>query len=327
MPLEVPVRFRGDELTDLIVLAIARRITKKAPFSDFGNAKIAKVVYDVADQLDLPITRSWYKFGTYVWSDYATSSRLLEFQNHDESNPEISYTIELSRAKDKETFSAIEKIVSKHKMLGMSLSAFLDELYERAPPKYRGLYKSHRKVLMRMQRIAKSLEHDDEIPEPQFLNASRDITAFQKEMFAFEDRSEMVEMVIDYTNLLEDLIVKYDELLDNDMALKSFVPFFAEVYRSYSDEIWAFPPSIITIETVKGENQDVVTASRNKHLAQLEDYVRKPIEMREQAFGQGFYPAQSEILHSQEKLERLIGSAEGTFKDHFTKAIWPLNQE
>ena len=319
------MRSRGDELADLTVYAIARRISKKAPFSDFGRAKIAKVVYDVADQLDLPITRSWYKFGTYVWSDYVASSRLLEFRDFDESDPRILSTVELARVKDSDTFSEIERIVSKHKMLDMSLSAFLDELYEKAPPKYRRLYKSHKKVLWRMRRISETLEHENEIPEPQLLNASRDITSFQKEMFVFEDRSEMIDMVIDYTNFLEDLIVKYDEILDDDKALRSFVPFFTEAYKVYSEEIWAFPPSIIAIETVKGEKEDAVKTGRSRHLARLPEYVGRPNNMRERAFNEGLYPSESNILHSQQKLEKLVGSDERTFKEHFIKAIRELD--
>jgi hypothetical protein len=327
VPVEVPVRFRGDELTDLIVYAIASRLTEKPPFSDLGNAKIAKIVYDVADKLDLPITRSWYKFGTYVWSDYANLPRMKVFQNQPGSDLEASYTIQLSQTKDKDTFDEIEKIVSKHKMLGMSLSAFLDELYEKAPSKYRGLYRSHREVLMRLQRITKALEYDKEFPVPQFTGLSRDITGFQKEMFAFEDRPEMVDMVIDYTNFLEDLVVKYDEIFSDNRALRDFIPFFSDAYKCYSDDIWSFPPSVIAIETVKGENEDIVKANRSKHLTEISNYLGKSSEMREAAFLLGFFPSQSEILQSQAKLVKQLGSGEEALVEDFVRTVRQPDQE
>jgi hypothetical protein len=147
VPLEVPVRSREDELVDLIVYAISRAVSEKEPPSDFGSTKIAKLVYDIAEEHDLPIPRSWYMFGTYVWSEYASGARLNEFQSSDHSDPSAQHTISLSKTRDKELFENILESVMKHRMLAMSLSDFLDGLYAKAPKKYRGLYQTHRKVL------------------------------------------------------------------------------------------------------------------------------------------------------------------------------------
>lgn len=319
-----PVWSKEDELVDLIVYAISQAVSDREEADDFGNTKIAKIAYDVADALDLDITRSWYMFGTYVWSDNATKARMEEFQTLDEDDPQIRRTIEQALGDERELYEQMVEIVSKHPMLEMTLSQFLDQLYEKAPSRYRGLYKSHKRILRRMRNIVSSLSSPDS--EPQYINASREITAFQKEMMVFNDLPDMVDMVLDYTNLLEDLIVKYDSILENPDQLSAFIPFFKEMYDEYRNEIWTFPPSLIAVETVKGEREEEVKEDREKHLKKLPSYYERAQDRREDAYLKGFYPTDDEVQRYQKVLVKLVGADEEILKDYFAGTVRLVNR-
>ena len=98
-----------DRLTDLIVYAISRAIEKQEFPRHLGNAKITKIVYDVAESLELPITRSWYKFGTYVWTDYAKEDRLNQFLGKNLPSTDIQGTISLAQRREKKNLTGFRK--------------------------------------------------------------------------------------------------------------------------------------------------------------------------------------------------------------------------
>jgi hypothetical protein len=323
---ETPIQSREDQLVDLVLYAISKALRVREPLGDFGNTKIAKVVYDVAETMELPITRSWYMFGTYVWSDLVTEARMSEFWEPALSGLGIRHTVDLAGTSERKTFSQMETVVKEHALLfDLSLSDFLDRLYDRAPRQYQRVYKTHRKVLERFRNIASPFP--DAMPTPQFLNGSRDITAFQKEMLVFDDMPDMVDLVIEFTSFMEDLMVKYDESLDDAGALGHLVSFFRDAYDYYRNHIWTFPPSVITRETVTGERQDAIREDRRSHLAKLGRYLDKPASLREEAFLAGFYPSRNEVLRSQEKLSQLLGNEERTLKEYFVRTLESASRE
>jgi len=323
--LRAPLDSKEDQLVDLVIYAISRATRDREPLGRLGNTKIAKIVYDVAERLDLPITRSWYMFGTYVWPDNATEERLRAFSASEPADF-VKVTQESARSDLKEEFQAIESEVEKQPlMFEMALSPFLDRLYEKAPRPYKGVYQSHKKVLERVWRIVEPRSED--FPSPQFRNGSKEITAFQKEMLAFHDRPNMVRLVVDYTTLMEDLMVKYDESLDDASTLNRITGYFKQVYNDYTESIWTFPPSVVAIRTLKGPRAEEKKVERVEHLANVDDYLGKAEDLREEAFMQGLYPNETEVLHSQGKLIPDLGTDEKTVRDYFLSTLEPATKD
>ena len=285
-----------------------------------------KVIFDVAEKLELPVTRSWYMYGSYVWSDYATESRMNDFWSIPESDPSIKDTIEQARTAKKDLFAQIKRLVEDHElMLDIPLSDFLDKLYERAPRRYRNVYKTHKKVLLRFRSISELSRSC--IPEPQLLKCSRDITAFQKEMLVFNEFPDMVDLVIEHTSFMEDLMVRFDESLDEPVRLQSLISFFKDAYEAYRNKTWTFPPSLITIENITGDNKETVIETRKRHMSQLPYYMDLPDIWREKAFSGNFYPSYEGILESQKKLAVNSGNSERFLKEYFTRQREPAARQ
>ena len=159
------------------------------------------------------------------------------------------------------------------------------------------------------------------------MNASRDITAFHKEMMVFDDRPEMVDMVIDYTSLLEDLIVKYDFLFNDNKPLEEILSLFNRTYDRYRYTIWTFPPSVITLETLKEEEGSTVRSGRLAHLTEVSRHLDEAECVREEAFRTDLYPSSSEVDSYQSQLAKNLGTSESALRKYFAGSFETTHQE
>jgi len=81
-------------------------------------------------------------------------------------------------------------------MLREDISEFLTRLYRRDAPKgFGSLYLANKSVVDACDKIVDSIWKGD--PIPQFLSFSKKITDLHKALFHFQDRDEMIDLVID----------------------------------------------------------------------------------------------------------------------------------
>lgn len=305
---------REDQLVDLIVFAISqelRRDYRKA----ISDTRIAKIVYDVADELNLPITRSWYKFGTYVWwSDYAKENRLKQYLGVLEAPPDLQLTIGAANRREKSLYDKILDIVGRHRlMLHQDLNEFLVHLYKKeAPPGFGPVYLGNKKLIDKLDRILDSVWSGDTVPR--FKDISKDITDFHKSLFYFEDQPDLIDLVIDGTSLLEDLLVTYETNLSDSARLKELAKFFKPIYEFYKDKVWAFPASVFTIRSAIGERSDAVKEDRSRYLSEIPQYRDEVSSMSDRALALGFYPSRAEIDLIQSQLAKSIAGDEKTLR-------------
>ncbi|MBN1677436.1 MAG: hypothetical protein JW880_02750 [Candidatus Thermoplasmatota archaeon] len=311
----MPVRSRENELVDLVLLALSRR-AKAMDLRPAGwSTRISKTTFFVAKELDLPITRSWFKFGAHVWADNATETRLCQFMGLTEPDPSINMTIDYAKSEGKSVFRQIQEVIDKHEfILTSSTSKILDWLYfNEAPKEYRGIYRSHKKVMDRIDKILDSIWQVD--ASCQYANAAEEITHFHEEMLYFQDRQDMVDLVIDSTSLLESLLIHYESNLDNYDPLKKLAKFLDSFYRGfYLADVWKFPASAITLETVVGENADSVRIGLGGYLNRVEAYRNELDDWTEKAYTEGCYPSKLEIEDIQKRLSSRLSSDTSSLK-------------
>lgn len=320
--LDTTVRSSEDQVVDLIVFAISRFVEENEVKKPIGETKIAKIVYRTAEDLQLPVTRSWFKFGAYVWPQFDLEEHYNQFLGKLTTPMTVRGTIEKAIQEDRELFRRIEDTVSDQSVVFESdVSEFLDWLYSNeAPKEYRPLYKSHKKVLDRFEKVFTAVNSG--FPTFQFLPASREMTDFHRRLLRFQDKPDMVDLVMETTALLEDLLVTYESNLDNHAKLLELVKFLRVLYSDfYLKYVWTFPASVITIETIDGPRKLNITEERNGYLKSLPRYFDRLSEFSKKAFEGGLYPSKPEILALQDRLSKNLGSDENALRTVFAESV------
>jgi hypothetical protein len=314
-PLEVPVRSRENELVDLILLALSRNAAENGLHPIGWQTRIVKTAYYVAEELDLPITRSWFKFGAYVWTENAKEDRLNQFLGVLEPDPSINQIIEYAETDGREVYQSIRQVIDQNDfILKSNTSELLDWLYQNGAPKeYRGIYKSHKKVMDRIDRTLDSIWKSD--ASYQFANAAKEITDFHKQLGYFESRPDMIDLVIDATSLLESTLMVYESNVDNYDVLRRLATFLKPLYHDfYLGDIWKFPASGITLETVEGDGAEAVKKGLSSYLNKLEIYRNELGNWTERSFIEGYYPTEADIENVQKRLSSRLSSDESILR-------------
>jgi hypothetical protein len=317
----VTARPSENQLADLTVYAISQQLRKDYRTA-ITDTRIAKILFDVAKNLDLPITRSWYKYGTYVWwSDNASEKRLKEFLGILPPTSDTNITVNLANGEMKALYDQILGLVSKHRlMLREDISSFLTELYLKEAPKGLGnLYLANKKLLDRCDKVLDSIWKND--PGPQFMIVSKEITDLHKALFNFENMKEMIDLVIDGTSLLEDMLITYETNQDDLSRLKDFAKVFEEVFNFYKDNIWTFPASAIAIRTVDGPRATQVKDNRNSYLMEAPQYRDRVSELSGAVLSKGFYPTREDIMIVQERMSKRLSSNQKALKQVFAEQL------
>lgn len=305
----MPVRSRENELVDLILLALWRCAKEKNIHPPGWKTRISKTAFLVAEELNLPITRSWFMYGAYVWAENASEERFNQFLGLSKPDPSINMTIHYAESEGKSLFEDIQEVVHKHEfILTWPTTDVLDWLYlNEAPKEYRSLYKSHKTVMDRIEKTLDSIWKAD--ASYQYANAAKEITEFHEQMLRFQDRPDMTDLVIDTTSLLESLLIVYESNLENYDTLRKLAKLLDTLYREfYLADIWKFPASAITLETVVGENAESVKNVREAYLRRVESYRDMLDGWTEKAYTEGCYPSRLEIEDVQKRLSSRLSS-------------------
>ncbi len=293
-----------DLLVEVILLAISENLDE-SHFEDdsFGDTKITKVVYDVSNNLKLPITRSWYKFGTYVWSPICKKTNLELFYKNEIPGTRKEVIIQyLERITGIDYLTVLTEVQKHAFMHDKTLNEFLNNLYSHYAPKgTRNLYKTHKKFIDRILHIYRDLP-TALYPEPQYLLLSSELTDFHKEIVKFSD-DPISDIVIDYTTHFEEIAMKIDNSLDDGIALTRICRHLESVYKKYIDDIWTLPASQIAEQTLDGpyaeikksECREIVNSAINRQI--IVD------EVRNNTINLNLFPTKYEIMSCQKRIK------------------------
>lgn len=310
-----------DQALGLIVLAVSRIVKEKGITARIGKTKIDKVAFNVARKNNLPITRSWYKYGGFVWPNFDLVNRFNEHQGTLAPSQEAQVTENLAFRTHKELFvhyyQAVEKELS---ILREEISDTLERIYaEDAPKPLRQVYLAHKKMTDRLSKVTGLVRSG--FPHPIFLNASEAITDFHRKVMHFQDKPEVVDLVIETTSLLEDLLITYEMNIENDKKLKEWVPSFEKVLDFYHKKIWALPASAMSIETLEGPRAEEMKDFCERELKSSWTLTSRLQELSEEAYEKGVYPSKSDILEIQGRIASQIGPDEEKIRTVFAETL------
>jgi len=240
-----------------------------------SNLKMHKIMYEVSEEENLPITRSWYMLGNnihereIVRSDFGV--RLLGSPKtiilDDGRSFDLPNLIEAYSELYSEFKKSIKEYIDKTNIVRTNSWEFRRWLYkEKAPKKFSRCYLSSLEYLAFLSRF-----EDDNYLKSQFI--VRDCTDVTTNIHAsvshIEEFAPFFELLVEFTDTLEDTILKCTLKVKDSSFTSSDLNFLQNQQQIFRDFVWKPFAKVISIETVKGIRKDEIIAEYSRDLQDL----------------------------------------------------------
>jgi hypothetical protein len=228
----------------LMILRDTYDILSRTPNFSFNyNAKVKlqKVVFLVADSLEIPLTRSWYRYGPYIHNENVDFEALPETLN-ETTMKEIRNAEKVFSDRQQEYTEVLSSLVPR--IFFLELHSLLTEIYTTyAPKQYKTVYLANLAIEENF-RLAKS-QTDIEID-----NFTQHFSTFASSVVGFDDMSFVYDHADEYATILDNFLIKMDRM--GEVSL----PHLRMLKSSYESILWNPISLKISINTLIGLNAE-----------------------------------------------------------------------
>lgn len=252
----------------LMILRDTHNILSHTPNFSFdynANVKLQKVVFLLADALNIPLTRSWYHFGPFVYNKNVKFEKLSYFPAilNEETRTEISEAEKIISERRENYYKQLNLLVPR--LFFMKLDDLLAEVYGKyAPAPYKPVYFSNLN-LNKDFKLAKSRVSCDEEVISRFTNNLSILTA---NLASFEDMSFMYDYADEFATTLESCLIKMSS------SGKVSIGHLGMLKATYEAAIWNPVSLKISINTLTGSNTEPVKLEQYDKLVKNEPYIK-----------------------------------------------------
>jgi len=234
-----------ETLVKMILAGLDRVLKSRKIDKDYLNeVKVHKIVYMVAEDLNLDITRSWYMRGCYVWCNKPINEYFKPYGRiYLDPSPDI--------------IDAINNVIRVLEVFSLKRQDFLKKLYEEfAPSEFRNLYIAYYDFKINYESFLRQLQQSEKLF---FIDVDSTLvsSSLSQLHMAITDTIKdhrIVDVFIQYTTLLETIALGLEEKIRNNEVTKEMVNFCQEAYEFYDNEVWKLPATEIANRTMKGRN-------------------------------------------------------------------------
>jgi len=264
-----------------MILRDILRILHTSSQQDFSQnrVKLQKIIFIVAEELDIPLTRSWYLYGGYV-------------HNADTTIPinEMTFSSEPTCDQIKNAEKLFAPVQSKYsrimdetvrKIFYTKLNTFLEEFYRtRAPEKYKPLYYNNLAIERNFELVKKFEPKTKGIIQQTLLKFSLETNEFSHYRHFAKNLSRLVLEIADssdfscfydYTNRYIDLLEDY--LVKVDLERAWFLNCLKLLKDMYEKAVWKPIALKISLKTLTGVCADKVRKKQEAILSNADSWI------------------------------------------------------
>ncbi len=290
-----------DFIVKLMMRAVAQYIKEKnLDIDNLSKTKLQKILCQTVDDLDLPITRSWYMRGEYISNPIIQKSDL---PNYYRGNGDFHLSSQY-----RDIYKLLYSVVSKSmdELWFMDINELLSRHYsQKAPGRYKKLYIANNVLLSTNKLVKESLDRhvtslldwSNAINYCYYIQASKSVSKLHVEMASKQEFEDIIDNYISLTDLLEGIFLRVDILYNSRVGLsKKVKDFLIEFNDTYYYEIWKYPALIVSKSTMKGIRKDECIALCEDQLKPANEKMQATIEkVGEEADGLGLVPTSSDL--------------------------------
>jgi len=267
-----------EQLVDLIIFAGVQEFRKRGLRPTGSILHWTKFIYYVAENLNLDLTRSWYRMGQYVWVENLNMDRIYHNAGIKivPSLPPRERTESLIFGPLKDLYGEITSIVNElfDKIFLQTADELRWLLYRsEAPERYRGLYKAEFNLELMCKKIL-NLRDQEGISREYYPEISDRVSKYHVELFKSGISPSSANAAIEASTLLEMMVMKFDMCRSRGGEWRErWFKEFENIFENYHKEGWSFPAIDIALETIKGKNRENVIRTLEGKQKKLDSFI------------------------------------------------------
>jgi len=275
--------------------------------------KVNKLAYFAIQDLDVPITYGWYKYGPAPVFDTDTA-RIEPAPESELSAPDSPRIPDPGRefySPTEYAFYFERDCTEFDRILRTPTKEYLRSFYEdHAPDPYAKLYEKSIQVQVIIDEISDDSQWHSKADD-YYKSLNRQMGELHRELLAIDHLSEVVEDFSDYSRLLKDVIAEASTLETLDPAQQRFIKRVIEYFYS---GVWNYAALLISKNTVAlspGHNDAKLLNSIEGDLRELRDSVADEIgSLRRQSSARDLLPDYYAEIHDREPEENVQNQLE-----------------
>lgn len=231
-----------------------------------SEMKLQKIVFKTVEELELPVTRSWYIRGCMVHpggtlTGSVKKSTIEKFTKNPEHlivNPDIYACFDSIK---------IDKIFHTER------NEFLRSLYRSMKPdRFRNEYIPNNELILSLEGLTKGL----------YSNVSETVSENVSKLYLGLQGDDIFKNVSDnfyrFLDFMEDVCMETEGVVECGAEIsKSDLDFFKQLNKAYHNIVWSEPASIISTETAEGISANRVIEQRLKYLPLAERRIEESL--------------------------------------------------
>lgn len=232
-----------------------------------SEMKLQKIVFKTVEELDLPVTRSWYLRGCMVHPG-GTLSGSVKRKTIEKlvKNPD-------SLIVDQDIYSCFDSIQVKNRIFFTKRNDFLRDLYRyMEPERFRNEYVPNNEIILSLEGMSKG----------DFNGVNTVISENISKLYLGLQCDELFVGLSDnfyaFLDFLENVSIETEgNVEDGAEVTTENLEFFKRLSSVYYNNVWMEPASIISIETAQGPNAERVIEQRRGYLPLASQKIEYPL--------------------------------------------------
>lgn len=285
--------------------------------------KVNKLAYFAIQDLGVPITYGWYKYGPAPVFD-TQGARLKpspEAEINASEDPRIPDPGDRFYSPNEYAFYFEEDCIEFDRILQTPTKDYLREFYEdHAPEPYGSLYEKSIQVQVLFDEIRESSDWHSEA-DGYYKSLSKAMTELYGELLAIDHMNEVIEDFSNYSRLLKDIIA---EASTKDSLAPAQQRFIVKVIDFFYGGIWNYAALLISKNTVTlspGNNDSKLLNSIDADLRELRSSVGEEIDsLRNQSKARRLSPEYYSDIQEQTAEEQTTNERGDVSVESLTKA-------
>jgi len=222
---------------------------------NFKHWRVHKILYNVFEKMDIPVTRSWYRYGCFIHS-----TQLAGFENF--SSLKNRYLASHSFPERLRAYAADIGVDVKSALREMReiidampsrMDLYLESLYEDAPKNLGSIYLAKLKLHQSLNFPNRTAFKNLGSFHKWFLEVRRNVSVFHMVAFPNRQFDDLSDIVVDFSSNLEEAILKVEMMSHlQNKVFKKWSTWMGEFSEFFDENVWhPFALEISTL-TVKG---------------------------------------------------------------------------
>lgn len=235
-----------------------------------SEMKLQKIIFKTVEELELPVTKSWYIRGCMVHpggtlTGSVKKSTVEKFVNNPkyiEANPDI--------------YACFDNI-KINEIFFTERNKFLRNLYRSMKPtRFRNEYIPNNELILSLERLSKGI----------FDNVCVTISENVSKLYLGMQGDDLFNRVSDnfyrFLDFMENTCIETEGAVEDGAEItQNDLDFFKRLNDTYHNKVWMEPASMISIETVDGISTNRVIEQRMKYLPLAERKIEESLNILE----------------------------------------------